>query len=120
MFKYWHLFAPFLFLGIVPLVIPPIISPVKIPTTGWDTQVKKTTREYLKFLAARCGYIFFLQPGPAPGQSIGYFGPDINLPVPQPALSINMGGHSTVESLSFSLNVLPRKSESTQSWIHYT
>lgn len=103
------LFAPFAFLGIVPVVIPPAVSPVKSPTTGWDTQVKKTTREYLKFLAARCGYIFFLQPGPLPGQSLGYFGPDINLPVPQPALTINMGGHATVESLSFSLNGLAKK-----------
>ena len=103
------LFAPFAFLGIVPLIIPPIPSVVKMPSKGWDTQVRKTTREYLKFIANRCGYVFFLVPGPLPGQSIGYLGPDINLPIPQPALSINMDAHTNVESLSFSLNGMAKK-----------
>lgn len=107
--KILTLFAPFAFLGIVPVVIPPIISPIQIPIQGWEAQVKKTTKEYLNFLASRCGYVFFVQAGPLPGQNIGYFGPDINLPIPQPALSINMDANSNVEALSFSLNGMAKK-----------
>lgn len=100
--------APYAALGIVPLVIPPIIMPVRLPTEGWETQTV-TDREFIKGLAQRCGYIFCVQPGPLPGQSIAYFGPDVNLPIPQPALSINMDAHSNVESLSFSLDGMAKK-----------
>ena len=43
-------------------------------------------------VAAEAGYVFYLEPGPAPGTSLAYFGPKINAkyPVPQPALNINM------------------------------
>jgi hypothetical protein len=107
--KIYFLLAPFAALGVVPLVIPPLVSPLRIPTDGWDSIVGKTHRQYLKSLASRCGYIFFIQPGPLPGQNIAYFGPDINLPVPQPALSINLDAHSNIETLNFSLNGLAKR-----------
>jgi hypothetical protein len=50
-----------------------------------------------------------VRPGPIPGQSIAYFGPDINIPLPQPALSINLDAHSNVDSLNFSLDGLAKK-----------
>lgn len=106
--KVYATLAPYLVLGITPVVIPPIMSLVKSPTTGWETQTT-TDREYLKRLAGICGYIFFIQPGPLPGQSIAYFGPDVNLPIPQHALTINMDAQTNVESLSFSLNGLAKK-----------
>ena len=68
-----------------------------------------TDRAYIKFVARRCGYVFFVRPGPLPGQSTAYFGPDVNLPIPQPALSINMDAQTNVESLSFSLDGLAKK-----------
>ncbi|MBE7169308.1 MAG: hypothetical protein INR73_01895 [Williamsia sp.] len=95
--------APYAALGIIPVVIPPIIPETKSPTQGWETQ-RMTDREYIKSQARRAGYVFFIQPGPLPGQNIAYFGPDANIPFPQPALSINMDAHTNVESLSFSLN----------------
>ena len=101
--------APYAVLGIVPIVIPPIITTVWPPTRGMETQSKVTDRAYIKSLAQRNGYVFFIQPGPSPGQSIAYFGPDVNLPIVQPALSANMDAHSNVESLSFSLNGLAKK-----------
>jgi hypothetical protein len=106
--KILAILAPYAVLGIIPVVIPPIIPVVKSPTTGWETQ-RITDRAYIKFLAERAGYVFFVQPGPLPGQSIAYFGPDTNLPVPQPALSINMDAHTNVESLSFSLDGMAKK-----------
>lgn len=96
-------------LGIIPLVIPPFIPTTKTPQQGWLTQASMTDRAYLKALAQQCGFVFFVRPGPAPMTSVAYFGPDLNLPVPQPALTINMDAHSNVESLSFSLNGLQKK-----------
>ena len=41
--------------------------------------------------------------------NIAYWGPDIRIPVPQPALNVNMDAHTNVESLSFSLDGLAKK-----------
>jgi hypothetical protein len=99
--------APYAAFGVVPLVIPPIMSIVKSPTSKWGTQTT-TDRDYINSLAQVCGYVFFVRPGPLPGTSTAYFGPDVNLPIPQPALSINMDAHTNVESLSFSLDGLAK------------
>ncbi len=101
--------AKYGFLGIVPLVIPPIISQISSPTERWETQPKMTDRAYIKQVAQKCGYVFFIRPGPLPLQSTAYFGPDLNLPVPQAALTINMDAHSNVETLSFSLDGTAKK-----------
>ena len=36
------------------------------------------------------GYVFYLEPGPAPGTSKAYWGPEIRVGEPQPALTANM------------------------------
>jgi hypothetical protein len=100
--------APYAVFGIVPAVIPPIIPVINAPFQRYDTQVA-TDLAYIKALASRCGYVFYVEPGPLPLQSIAYFGPDIRIPVPQPALNINMDSHSNVESLTFSLDGLAKK-----------
>jgi hypothetical protein len=106
--KVFAILGPYAALGIVPLVIPPILDPPSSPTERHETQ-RSTDRAYIKKLAKDVGYVFFIQPGPLPGQSIAYFGPDANLPVPQPAVSINMDAHTSVESLNFSLDGLAKK-----------
>jgi hypothetical protein len=100
--------AKYALLGIIPLVIPPIIPIIRTPTNAWQTQTATTDRAYITSLARQCGYVFFVRPGPLPGMSTAYFGPDVNLPIPQPALSINMDAHTNVESLSFSLDGLAK------------
>jgi hypothetical protein len=45
-----------------------------------------------------------MEPGPAPGASIAYWGPLVKVGAPQPALSVNVGVHTNVDSLSFSFN----------------
>jgi len=100
--------APFAMFGIVPVIIPPIIPVIKDPLEGWDTQ-RTTHLSFIKNIAQQNGYVFYVDPGPLPGQSIAYFGPDINLPIPQPALNVNMDAHTNVESLSFSLDGLAKK-----------
>lgn len=101
--------APYAALGITPMALPPFIAFVKTPTEGWDSQTKMTDRAYLRQLAGNTGYVFYLEPGPLPGQSLAYFGPDVRIPVPQPALNVNMDAHTNVESLSFSLDGLAKR-----------
>ena len=52
--------------GIVPLVIPPIFLDVPIPTEKIPTQTG-TDLAYIKQLAGGRGYVFYVEPGPAPG-----------------------------------------------------
>ena len=100
--------APYMAFGVVPLVLPSLFVDVPIPTDGWKTQVG-TDLELIKQLARLTGYVFYVEPGPLPGQSIAYFGPNIRIPVPQPALSVNMDAHTNVESMSFSLDGLAKE-----------
>ena len=94
--------------GIVPIVIPPPGDAPPNPTAEIPTQTG-SDREYLKGLASQCGYVFFVAPGPAPLTSTAYFGPDLPIPVPMPALSVNMDWQTNVESLTFSLDGLAKK-----------
>jgi hypothetical protein len=105
----YSILAKYAAFGIVPIAIPPFFDisvPLfteKIPTqTGTDLQ-------YLNSLAGDHGYVFYVEPGPLPGQSIAYWGPDIRIPVPQPALSVNMDAETNVESLNFTLDGLAKK-----------
>ncbi len=97
------LIAKYAFLGVVPLVIPSIAFDVPIPTERIPTQ-QGTDLEYIRMLAERVGYVFYIDPGPAPGMSTAYWGPKIKVGVPQPALNLDMDAGSNVESLSFSYN----------------
>lgn len=97
------LLAKYAFLGIVPLVIPSIAMDVPIPTNRIPTQ-QGSDLEYIRLLAERVGYVFYLDPGPAPGMSIAYWGPKVKVGVPQPALNADMDAASNVDELSFSYN----------------
>jgi hypothetical protein len=106
--RIYLILAKYAFLGIAPIAIPPIIPTVELPTSGFESQTT-TDRAYLASLARRSGYVFYVEPGPAPLASIAYFGPDIRIPIPQPALNVNMDAHTNVESLSFSLDGMAKK-----------
>jgi hypothetical protein len=100
--------AKYAVFGIVPVVVPPIGDAPPLPTDQIPTQTG-SDREYVKGLASQCGYVFYVEPGPAPLTSIAYFGPDVPVPLPQRALSVNMDWQTNVESLSFSLDGLAKK-----------
>jgi hypothetical protein len=101
--------APYSLLGIVPIVVPPFIPSTSDPTSQWDSQSMQTDLEFIKSRASQAGFTFYVDPGPLPGQSVAYFGPDIRVPVPQPALNIDMDAMTNVESLSFSLDGMAKK-----------
>jgi hypothetical protein len=89
--------------GIIPLLVPSILIDIPIPTGNIPSQ-QGTDLAYIKALADRVGYVFYLDPGPVPGVNKAYWGPQIKLGVPQPALNIDMDAHTNVESLSFSFD----------------
>jgi hypothetical protein len=106
--RVYLILAKYAVFGIVPIAIPPIPPDVPIPTHEIPTQ-RGTDRSYIRSLAGQAGYVFYVEPGPLPGQSIAYFGPDIRIPVPQPALSVNMDAFTNVEALSFSYDGMQKK-----------
>jgi hypothetical protein len=99
--------AKYAMFGIVPLVIPSVLIDVPIPTDRIPKH-QGTDLGYINQLAEEVGYVFYVEPGPAPGMNIGYWGPEIKIGVPQPALSVNMDAHTNVESLSFSYDGLSK------------
>jgi hypothetical protein len=89
--------------GIVPLILPSILIDVPIPIERIPRH-QGTDLKYIHKLANDVGYVFFITPGPVPGANVAYWGPDIRIGAPQPALNINMDAHTNVESLSFSFD----------------
>jgi hypothetical protein len=96
--------------GLIPLVMPVLFPDVPIPVDKIPAQ-QGTDLDYIRQLAKKVGYVFYIEPGPAPGTNLAYFGPEIKVGVPQPALNVDMDAATNVEGLSFnfepSKGVLP-------------
>jgi hypothetical protein len=90
-------YAPY---GIVPFVMPSVLLDFPNPLKQIPSQVG-TDLAYITSLANAVGYVFYITPGPLPGMNVAYWGPEIKVGVPQPALTVNSDGASNVESLSF-------------------
>lgn len=96
--------AKYAALGCVPLVIPSIVEDVPIPIERIPRH-QGTDYAYIKALAEEVGYVFYIDPGPVPGVSKAYWGPEIRLGVPQPSLNAGLDGpHDNVLSLGFSFD----------------
>ena len=91
--------------GIVPMVVPPLFPNLALPIERIPTQ-GETDLKFLQAMAKRHAYTFFLIPGPAPLMNLGYWGPPPRWPTPQPALSVNMGAATNVESVDFAYHAL--------------
>ena len=92
--------AKYAMFGVVPEVIPVPAPDIPIPLLQTPSQ-KKTDFKYLEHLAQEVGYVFYLVPGPLPGMSQAYWGPQMRLGLPQTALNVNMDTWTNVESLNF-------------------
>jgi hypothetical protein len=107
-------YAPF---GMIPMVIPSLFLDVPIPVDRIPTH-RGTDLDYLGQMAEEVGYVFYVDPGPAPLTNTAYWGPEIKVGPPQPALNVNMDAHTNVESLNFrfdgrSSKVVPSSSSRT-------
>jgi hypothetical protein len=89
--------------GLIPVVIPALFSDVPIPVDRIPAQ-DGTDLVYVRELARQLGYVFYIEPGPAPGTNIAYFGPKMKLGIPQPALNIDMDALTNVDNLSFTFD----------------
>lgn len=92
--------AKYLAFGMIPLIIPSLFAEVPIPVERIPAQ-QGTDLAYIRQLAKDAGYVFYIDPGPEPGLNTAYWGPEIKVGPPQPALNLDMDAHSNVESLSF-------------------
>lgn len=86
--------------GVVPEVVPALVPDVPVPVSRVPVQ-HGTDLAYLNELARQVGYVFYLTPGPLPGTTQAYWGPQVRIGAPQPALNVNMDAWTNVESLSF-------------------
>lgn len=91
--------------GLIPMVLPPPTLDIPLPVERTPVQ-QGTDLAYLREMAARYGYVFYITPGPAPMTNTAYWGPPIRAGIPQRALSVNMGPATNVEQISFRHNGL--------------
>jgi len=94
--------------GLAPVIIPALFTDLPNPVERYPTQ-QGTDLQYIRELASEVGYVFYIEPGPAPGVNIAYWGPEIKVGVPQPALNMDMDAHTNVESLNFNLETVENK-----------
>jgi len=97
------LLAKYAMFGVVPLVIPSVMLFEPLPIQEIPSQ-QGTDLEYIRLLADQAGYVFYLDPGPAPGMSKAYWGPQIKVGPVQAPLSADMDAYTNVDSLHFSFD----------------
>jgi hypothetical protein len=84
--------------GVTPRVVPPPVADVPIPSQRIFHQ-QGTDYAYLRSLAQRAGYRFTRDPGPAPGASIAYWGPEPRGDRSHPSLVIDFRRPGNVKAL---------------------
>lgn len=95
--------AKYVPIGLRPIIIPSVNVDVVLPNKRIPSHIG-TDLKYLNHLASQVGYVFYIRPGPAPGQFTAYWGPEMTLSEPQQALIVNSDASSNVDSLSFSFD----------------
>lgn len=68
-----------------------------------------TDLQFVSDLARANGYTFYLDPGPVPGRSTAYWGPEKRIGERQHALNVNMDADSTVDQLTFAYDGTARE-----------
>jgi hypothetical protein len=100
-----QLIASYAQYGLIPAVMPPQVIDQPIPIERTPVQTE-TDLSFLRGLAARNGYVFYIVPGPAPMTNLAWWGPPKRFDLPQSALSVNMGPATNVDSIQFQYNAL--------------
>jgi hypothetical protein len=95
--------AKYAIYGIIPKIIPSISLFIETPLERIPGQ-KGSDLQYINFLASEVGYVFYVEPGPLPGMNTAYWGPEIKIGLPQPALSVNMDAETNIESINFTFD----------------
>lgn len=91
--------------GIIPDVRMPPAVEFTLPTEHIPKQ-RGTDLAYIRDLAERHGYVFFIEPGPVPGVNRGYWGPPPRGGAPQPPLNVDLGGMTNTGQVNFQNDAL--------------
>jgi hypothetical protein len=90
--------------GLAPMVTPTTDVPIE---TNLVPSRQGTDLQFLRELATRNGFVFYIEPTAAPGLNTAYWGLDNRLGLPQPALTMNMGSDTNVDTpINFHFNAL--------------
>lgn len=96
--------------GVIPAVVPPLQIDVPVITESWLSKTSSDTDlAWIKSAAEDVGYVFYIDPGPVPGTNVAYFGPEIRIGVPQPALNVDMDAETNIETLNFTYDGMARE-----------
>jgi hypothetical protein len=93
-----RLIADYAQFGLVPTPTPTTDIPIMLQRIP---RQQETDLKFIQRMAQRNGFVFYIEPVTF-GVNTAYFGPENRLSLPQPALSMNMGSSTNVDSLSFS------------------
>ena len=91
--------------GLVPMVMPPPSIDQPLPIERTPVQ-QGTDLEYLKTMAQRFGFVFYVESGPAPGVNTAYWGPPKRAGLPQRALTVSQGPETNVDNINFTYNAM--------------
>lgn len=100
--------AKYAIYGIIPLVIPSLFVDVPLPVDKIPTH-QGTDLAYIHQLAKEAGYVFFISAGPAPLTNVAYWGPEIKVGAPQPALNVDLGPDTNCDQIQFSFDTAQAK-----------
>lgn len=99
-----RLIASYATLGLVPQITPTTDVPIQIDRIPSQ---QGTDLDFIKELARRNGFVFYIEPTPVPGFNTAYWGVDNRVGLPQPALTMNMGPDTNVDNpITFSFDAL--------------
>lgn len=90
--------------GLVPQVTPTTDVPIQ---TDRVPNQQRTDLAQIRELARRNGFVFYIEPTIVPGVNTAYWGSDNRLGLPQPALTMNMGPDTNVDTpMTFAYDAL--------------
>lgn len=90
-------------------IFPDIRNPQRIDTPNPQERIpvqQGTDLQYLKEIAERFSFAFYIAPGPITLKNTAYWGPKIRTDLLQRPLSVNLGPDSNVLSINFQNNAL--------------
>jgi hypothetical protein len=97
-----RLLAQYAQYGLVPQPTPTTDVPIMLQRIP---RQQETDLAFIQRLAQRNGFVFYIEPLII-GVNTAYWGPENRLSLPQPALTMNMGPATNVQSLNFSQDAL--------------
>ncbi len=91
--------------GLIPSVKSPPTIETPAPTDRMPSQ-QETDLAYLRRMAERFGYVFYIQPGPVTGKNTAYWGPPRSTAPPLKALSVDLGSFTNVTGVNVRFDAL--------------